>query len=127
MAAAAGEKLPGAASWFHFTRFFLATLFGILAIAFLLILFTDPFDRGHGVSLLSPGVLDESPRTANVSRGRDPRFNSAIFGNSHVQLLDPERLSDVDFQFVQMSTPGTGPREQAALMRWFMRNHRSIR
>jgi hypothetical protein len=127
MAAGVGEKLAGAASWFCFAGVFLSTLFAILAITFLLILVTDPFDRGHGMSLLSPGVLDESPRTANVSRGRDPRFNAAVFGNSHVQLLDPERLSDADFRFVQMSTPGTGPREQAVLMRWFMRNHRGIR
>jgi hypothetical protein len=95
---------------------------------FVFIVVIDPFDRGHRLSLLPPGVLDESPRTANVSRGRDPRFNGAIFGNSHVQLLDPDRLSDATgLQFTQMSTPGTGPLEQAALLKWFIRNHSNIK
>jgi hypothetical protein len=118
---------PDAARWFRFASLFLATLFGSLAAAFLFIVVTDPFDRGHLLSLLPPGVLDESPRTANASRGRDPRFNAAIFGNSHVQLLDPARLSDMTgLRFVQMTTPGTGPREQTALLKWFLRSHPSF-
>ena len=128
VAADSGEKQPGAKSWFHFTGFFLATVFGLLVASFLFILVTDPFDRGHRISLLAPGVLDESPRTANVSRGRDPRFDAAIFGNSHIQLLDPDRLLQLTgFHFVQLSAPATGPREQAAFIKWFMRNRPTIR
>jgi len=128
MAAGVAKKTPAAASWVRFAGSFIAALFGIFALSFLFILVTDPFDRGHPVSLLPAGVLDENPRTANVSRGHDPRFNAAIFGNSHVQLIDPDRLSGfTGFQFVQMSTPAAGSREQTALMQWFMRNHPSIR
>jgi hypothetical protein len=117
-----------AAVWFRFVYLFLATLVGGFAGVFLFIFATDPFDRGRGPSLLPPGVLDESPRTANVSRGRDPRFNAAIFGNSHVQLLDPDRLSDMTgLRFTQMSTPSTGPREQVTLLKWFVRNHSNIK
>jgi hypothetical protein len=125
----AGDAVPpDATSWFRFVCFFLVTLFGSLAAAFLFIVVIDPFDRGYRLSLLPPGILDESPRTANVSRGRDPRFNGAIFGNSHVQLLHPGRLSSrAGFRFTQMSTPGTGPREQAALLKWFVRNHSNIK
>jgi hypothetical protein len=111
-------------SWLRCDCYFIASLFGALLVSLLLIVLVDPFDRGHGLSLMPPGVLDESPRTANVSRGRDPRFDAAIFGNSHIQLIDPHRLSAATgLNFVQMSTPGTGPREQAALMTWFLRNH----
>src|SRR5262249_6036219 len=57
----------------------------------------------------------------------DQRFNAAIFGNSHVQLLDPDRLSSITgFRFTQMSTPSTGPREQITLLKWFVRNHSNI-
>lgn len=113
--------------WVRFVCYFVATLFGSLAVVLLLIVTIDPFDRGHGLSLISPGVLDQSPRTANVSRGRDPRFNAAIIGNSHVQLLDPDRLfGSTGYRFVQMSTPATGPREQTVLLRWFVRNHANI-
>jgi hypothetical protein len=119
---------PNTTLWFRFVCFFLATLVGSLATVFLLIVVIDPFDRGHRTSLLPQGVLDESPRTANVSRGRDLRFNGAVFGNSHVQLLDPDRLSGITgFRFAQMSTPGTGPREQAALLKWFIHNHSNIK
>jgi hypothetical protein len=115
---------PKTTLWFRFAYFFLATLLGGFAAVFLLIVVTDPFDRGHRLSLLHAGILDESPRTANVSRGRDQRFNAAIFGNSHVQLLDPDRLSSITgFRFTQMSTPSTGPREQVTLLKWFVRNH----
>jgi hypothetical protein len=127
-AAGAEDMQPNATLWFRFVYFFLATFFGGFAAVFLFIVATDPFDRGHRLSLLPPGVIDESPRTANVSRGRDPRFNGAIFGNSHVQLLDPNRLSDITgFRFTQMSTPSTGPREQTVLLKWFLRNHSNIK
>jgi hypothetical protein len=126
--AGVADTEANATLWFRFVSVFLATLFGGFGLTFLLIVFTDPFDRGYRLSVFSAGVLDESPRTANVSRGRDPRFDSAIVGNSHVQLLDPERLFDATgFRFTQLSTPGTGPREQTALLQWFIRNHSSIK
>ena len=37
----------------------------------------------------SAGVRQQGPRTAAASRGRDPAFNAAIVGNSHIQLLSP--------------------------------------
>lgn len=114
--------------WVGFVRWFIGVLFGSFAAVFLFIVVTDPFDRGHGFALVSPGILDASPRTANVSRGRDPRFDAAVIGNSHAQLLEPERLfSSTGFRFTQMSTPATGPREQVVLLGWFMRHHADIK
>ena len=73
------------------------------------------------------GIVDENPRTANVSRGRDARFNAAIIGNSHGQLLSPARLDQATgLRFVQLTVPGTGPREQLAVLDWFARHHAKI-
>lgn len=110
--------------WAAFARLFLgvaAGLFlGFLALAFLV----DPYDSGRS-SLLSAGaVRPQGPRTAAASRGRDPAFSGAVFGNSHIQLVEPARLtSATGIPFVQLSVPATGPGEQLALMGWFLRHH----
>jgi hypothetical protein len=42
-------------------------------------------------------------------------------------LLSPTRLANLtSLPFVQMTSPGSGPREQMLLMRWFMRHHQRI-
>lgn len=105
-----------------------AAVFGLgLVAAFVLILVFDPYDSGRFPTFMPKGVSDETPRTANVSRGRDPAFNAVIIGNSYVQLLDPARLSaSTGLQFVQMTIPGTGSREQAVLLRWFLKHHAQV-
>jgi len=117
-----------AALWLRFVGWFVGTLLGSFVAVFVFIVCTDPYDRGHSLALVSPGIFDESPRTANVSRGRDPRFNAAIVGNSHMQLLDPDRLfGSTGYRFTQMSAPATGPREQVVLLKWFIDHHRDIK
>jgi hypothetical protein len=118
---------PDERRWFVCVCYFVASFFAMLGSAFLIIFALDPFDRGAAWALLPAGVIDESPRTANVSRGRDARFNAAIFGNSHIQLVNPGQLSNLSgLKFVQLSIPGTGPREQAALLSWFIDHHSEI-
>ncbi len=69
------------------------------------------------------GFIFANQQTNSVSRGRDPRFDSAIFGNSHGQLLDPGRLSEATgLRFIQLTSPGSGPREHMTLMRYFIRH-----
>jgi hypothetical protein len=95
-------------------------LVGITAFLFVL----DPYDTGRPGWVSKPGVRPQGPRTAAASRGRDPAFNAAIFGNSHVQLLSPERLNaQTGFSFVSLIAPATHPREQLVLMDWFLRHH----
>ena len=73
------------------------------------------------------GVDDASPRTANASRARDPQFDSAVIGNSTGQLLKPSELSGLTGRsFVQLTVPGTGPREQLAIMDFFVRQHPQV-
>lgn len=97
----------------------------LFAAAVLLLALSDPYDSGRFSLMPDIGVNDGGPRTANASRGRDPNFDAAIIGNSRGQLIDPRRLSAATGSaFVQLTVPGTGPREQLVLLRWFARHHR---
>ena len=100
---------------------------GALAILFLFLVLIDPYDSGRFPGLGIVGVDDASPRTSNVSLGRDPQFDAAVIGNSTGQLLHPMRLSQLtSHSFVQLSVPGSHPREQLALLEWFVRRHAHV-
>jgi hypothetical protein len=122
------ELTVGVGAWRRFARDFVigatAILAGLLAIAYVL----DPFDTGRPGLFAKAGVRPQGPRTAGASRGRDPAFNAAVIGNSHVQLLSPERLDALTgLSFVQLSIVATGPKEQFLLVDWFMRHHPGAR
>src|SRR5215211_7270955 len=90
------------AAWRRFTRTFLlaaaVSLAGLVGLAFAI----DPYHSGRSSLFAKPGVRPQGPRTAGVSRGRDPAFDAAILGNSHIQLLSPERLkAKTGLSFVQ--------------------------
>lgn len=97
----------------------------LLATAFLAFAFlVDPYDTGRSPLRLKEGVRPQGARTALASRGRDPRFQGAIFGNSHIQLISPERLqAATGIPFVSLIAPGSGPREALATLDWFLRHH----
>jgi hypothetical protein len=97
---------------------------GAGAVLFALLLLIDPYDTGRFPSFGIVGIGDRSMRTADASRGRDPRFNAAVIGNSTGQRLDPYRLSEgTGLRFIQLSLPKLGPQEQLVLMRWVMSQH----
>ena len=109
----------------------LAACFGTLAVGACLILAlmlaVDPYDSGRFGWFGITGVNDRNAVTANVSRGRDPQFNAAIFGNSTGQLLAPVELSRATgLQFVQLVAPGVDPRGQLAILDFFVRHHPRI-
>jgi hypothetical protein len=98
-----------------------------LAGLFVAIVLIDPYDSGRLPSFLGPGVSDADARTASISRGRDQSFNAGIFGNSRAMLLSPARLDQITgFRFVQLTTPTSGAREQATLLRYFARHHDDV-
>ena len=109
-------------------RTFLKILAGAAAVIpaglALFLLAVDPYDRGHGIFPVR-GTLENGPRTADASRGRDPSFNAAVIGNSHAQILAPDGLNAAapGLAFVQLTVPGTGPREHFAMLGWFARSH----
>jgi len=110
--------------WRGFVARFAAVAGLILAGALGLLAALDPYDTGRFALVRARGVPEQGPRTADASRGRDPRFNAAIFGNSHIQLLRPETLkTQTGLDFVSLIVPGTYPREQFVLIDWFLRHH----
>ncbi|MGO4705778.1 hypothetical protein AB4072_08380 [Microvirga sp. 2MCAF38] len=112
-----------AGHWRRFVRTFVATaivvLCGIVAVAYAV----DPYDTGRSSLFAKAGVRPQGPRTAAPSRGRDQAFDAAIIGNSHIQLLSPERLKETTgLDFVQLSVPASGPKEQFVIIDWFLRH-----
>jgi hypothetical protein len=123
------EARPAAeGAWRRFGLSFVAAaavlLVAILGAAYAI----DPYDTGRSSLLHKPGVRPQGPRTAGASRGRDPAFDAAVIGNSHAQLLSPERLNALTGRsFVQLTVPATGPKEQLVLIDWFVRHHPGAR
>jgi hypothetical protein len=109
----------------------LAACLGALGLGalllFALMALVDPYDSGRFGWLGIAGVDDKNPLTANASRARDPQFDSAIFGNSTGQLLNPTELSQATGKrFVQLVAPGADPRGHLAILDFFQRNHPRI-
>ncbi|WP_262271434.1 hypothetical protein [Microvirga yunnanensis] len=96
-------------------------LTGFVALAYVI----DPYDTGRSSLFTKPGVRPQGPRTANASRGRDQAFNAVIVGNSHIQLLAPDRLKHLTgLNFVQLATPASGAKEHLKLIDWFLRHRK---
>jgi hypothetical protein len=126
MSSSISSSDPSDRRWRTFAIVFIATAALLLAAALGLLAALDPYDTGRLALVRRPGVAEQGPRTADASRGRDPQFDSAIFGNSHVQLLRPENLkSATGLNFVSLAVPGTYPKEQLVLIDWFLRHHPS--
>lgn len=122
------ETTASGRSWLRFGGAFAGGFLVVLGVYLAVIILIDPYDTGYFPSLIGPGVVDDNDLTGTVGRGRDPRFNAGIFGNSHGLLLDPARLSPATgLQFVQLTTLGSGPREQLALIRYFLRRHADVK
>lgn len=108
-------------------RFVVTVLCGVLGLTLgyvTLAVLLDPYETGR-VTLMSRGaVRPQGPRTAIALRGRDPAYDGALIGNSHLQLIEPASLSRLTgMPFVQLSVPATGPSEQFAALHWFLRHH----
>lgn len=109
--------------WTLFVRWLAGAALAVFAGLLAFVVATDPYDTGRFALLRAPGVPAQTPRTAHASRGRDPAFDAAIIGNSHVQMLSPAGLSAATgLAFVTLSVPGTGPREQFVLLDYFLRH-----
>lgn len=115
---------PEAGAWGRFAWILLAAAV-VLILAFIAFAYAvDPYDTGRSNLFAKAGVRPQGPRTAAPSRGRDPAFNAAIIGNSHIQLLSPEHLKQsTGLDFVQLSVPATGPQEQLVIIDWFLQHH----
>jgi len=100
-----------------------AVINALLVIAVLAAL--DPYDTGRFA--IAPLWRDRIDREKN-SRGRDPQFDSAIFGNSRIELLRPELLDkNTGMRFVSLPILGAEPIEEFVLLRYFLRHHSNPR
>jgi hypothetical protein len=110
--------------WSGFLVSFFACWLLVLGALTAALVALDPYDTGR-FALWSPvGVPKTGQRTADASRGRDPRFDWAIIGNSRIQLIDPARLGKlIGASPVSLAIPGTGPLEQLTVARWFVDHH----
>jgi hypothetical protein len=122
-------ELGARSIWAGFNRSFAVAFAAVLLGIFSLLVLFDPYDTGRFLHLpLRPGVSPQGPNTANASRGRDPAFGAAIFGNSTVQALRPTVLTRATgVETVSLIVPGSGPAEQLAVADWFVRNRRRPR
>lgn len=112
------------AAWLDFVRTFLITFVAALVGLVGFIYLIDPYDSGRTPLSLPHGTTDKDSRYGDASYGRNPAFDAFVIGNSHGQILHPERLSALTGKsFVQMSVPGTTPREQTALLKYVVSHH----
>ena len=125
-ATGADDAVAGPAAWTGFGATLIATALGLFAALAAALIVVDPYDTGRPGLIRAHGVPDQYPFTANASRARDPRFDAAIIGNSHVQALRPDRLSALTgMSFVTLMMPATWPLDQLRLLRWMIQARRT--
>ena len=105
----------------------LGALIGAALLALTLMVLVDPYDSGKLGLLGIDGVDNRLTQITAASRARDPNFNAAILGNSTAQMIEPAALSRATgFRFVQLYMTGASPREQRAVLDFFLRNHKEV-
>jgi hypothetical protein len=110
--------------WRRVLALYGASVLALGAITSALILALDPYDTGRYSLFAEVGVPNFGPRLTAASRARAREMDTAIIGNSTIQLIDPARLSaQSDGHVVSLTVPGTGPEEQLVIARYFLENH----
>jgi hypothetical protein len=110
--------------WVRLIQQYLAWTMLLALIVGGVIVSLDPYDTGRFAAFGNHGVPQFGQRLSFASLARNPEFDSAVIGNSTMQLLDPARLSTAGgARVVSLAIPCTGPLEQLSVARWFMRNH----
>ena len=105
----------------------LAAFIGTLAVFFLAVIVIDPFDSGRFPTFMPSGSPDDRAPTINISRGRDPRFDSILLGSSRAVLMDPRRITALTgYRFVEMAALGATVREQMTFLHWFARHRTNV-
>jgi hypothetical protein len=120
----ASEGGLGTDRWRGLLVCYALTTFGIAALLALLLLALDPYDTGRFAVFGEHGVPRFGQRLTTASLARQPLFDTAIIGNSTIQLIDPARLGMLSQRrVVSLAIPGTGPHEQLAVAAWFVDHH----
>lgn len=110
--------------WRRLLVFYAASLLLLALILGAILLALDPYDSGRFALFDGNDVPRFGQRLTAASLGRRAGFDTAIVGNSTVQLLDPARIGAASGRaVVSLTVPGTGPREQLVVADWFLRHH----
>jgi hypothetical protein len=113
------ESAAGYRRWL--VRFCCVFLFGLL-LSYVGVVLCDPFSTGRMSAISGLDIAISNRALSNAARARDPRFDSAIIGNSHGIALDPARLSALTIlNFVQLGVLSVGPEEELAIAEAFTR------
>jgi len=124
----AGKKTATEPDWRRNVVACLATFVGALAVFFLAVIVIDPFDSGRFPTFMPSGSPDDRAPTINISRGRDPRFDSILLGSSRAVLMDPRRITTLTgYRFVEMAALGATVREQMTFLHWFARHRPDVK
>jgi hypothetical protein len=109
-----------------FLLFFAGTVISVFLAVMAALLVIDPYATGRLTWINHPVSFDTTASKSSVSRIRNPQFNAVVLGNSTLQTLDPHRLNALTSRaFSQVTVPGTGPMEQAAMLRYIARERGS--
>ena len=126
MAAFAAQPDEDIHAWRHFVRDLAVAAATLFVAGILFLLAVDPYDSGRTALVHRQGLHDQYPYTANASRARDPRFDAAILGNSHIQPLRPERLdAQTGVSFVSLIMPAIYTQDILDVLRWYLVAHPS--
>jgi hypothetical protein len=112
--------------WRQVLTLYLASLLVLGAAVGGLIVTLDPYDTGRFSLFASKGVPSFGPRLTAASRARRRAIDTAIIGNSTIQLIDPARVSaESGRHVVSLTIPGTGPQEQLVIAQYFLEHHQA--
>src|SRR5579864_8472295 len=111
-------------SWRRLLALYAASVVALGTAAAALVLGVDPYGTGRLAWRAERVVPDFGPRFSAVYLSRQARFDTAIIGNSTIQLVDPARVSAASGKrVVSLTVPGSGPLEQLAIAEWFRTHH----
>ena len=117
-----------ARAWLRFVQAFAVTVVTVLAVIYLFMLVLDPYDSGRMTNYAVSELSTKIQERPTVSRGRDPRFNSAVIaefppGNCLIRrgYRMPQGLALSNSRCQEL-----GRTEQLTVLRWFIRHHQRI-
>lgn len=109
--------------WRVFATTFIVTIAVLFPTLMIGLFVLDPYGTRRVTLIDPPGVRAQGTRTEHASRARDHSFDFVIIGNSRMQALHPERLTQLTgANFASLTIPGTRPKEQLTMLDWYLRH-----
>jgi hypothetical protein len=121
------ETVARQVAWRRYVRVAMGTIIGVLALCYGFLLLVDPYDNLPFSPDFDRKQVISSQRFFYPALARNPRFDSAIIGNSSVRLLRPEQLNgSLGGNFVNLAMNAASSWEQRQIFNVFQRSHETI-